>query len=126
MTGRSGNTPAVVASCHCGAVQIEADFEPVSITDCNCSICRRYAARWAYYTRAQARLVSPPAAVAAYVWGDKLLEFFHCTRCGCLTHYEDIEKTPAARFAINARCMPEQSVASAAVRRFDGASMLLK
>ena len=40
------------ASCHCGAVVMEADSQPRSVTACNCSICRRYAALWAYYTRA--------------------------------------------------------------------------
>lgn len=35
--------------CHCGAVRIEIPRKPRSLTDCNCSICRRYAPLWAYY-----------------------------------------------------------------------------
>jgi hypothetical protein len=31
------------ASHHCGAIQIAIDRAPLEVTDCNCSICRRYA-----------------------------------------------------------------------------------
>ena len=32
----------LVASCHCGAVKIQIPRRPRTLTDCNCSICRRY------------------------------------------------------------------------------------
>ena len=56
------------ASCHCGAVVVEADSLPATVTSCNCSICRRIAGLWAYYKRSQARLIAGHDAVAAYVW----------------------------------------------------------
>ena len=36
------------ASCHCGAVCLEIDAAPAEVTECNCSICRRYGGLWAY------------------------------------------------------------------------------
>jgi len=36
----------IYASCHCGAVELEIDVAPQDITDCNCSICRRYGVLW--------------------------------------------------------------------------------
>ncbi len=51
-------TRMIRASCHCGAVVIEADRLPRGVTECNCSICRRLGARWAYYTRKSARIVA--------------------------------------------------------------------
>ncbi len=112
----------IQASCHCGAVQIEVDSRPRSLTTCNCSICRRLAALWAYYTRHDARMVSPAGGVSAYVWGDKTIEFYHCVTCGCPTHYESVAKNGDSRFVVNARCLPEDAIAGVRVRTFDGAS----
>lgn len=38
-------------SCHCGAVGFEIETAPTEVTECNCSICRRYGVLWAYYPR---------------------------------------------------------------------------
>jgi hypothetical protein len=109
------------ASCHCGAVALEADRLPRSVTECNCSICRRLGARWAYYTRKAARIVVGAEHVACYMWGDKTIEFYHCPHCGSCTHYEAVKKGADDRIALNARCFEPEDVASVAVRRFDGA-----
>jgi hypothetical protein len=36
----------IESSCHCAAVQLEIDSAPETVTDCNCSICRRYGVLW--------------------------------------------------------------------------------
>jgi len=101
------------ASCHCGAVRIEIDSPPETLTQCTCSICRRYGALWVYCTRETARVVSGHRSEMPYVWGDKLIEFYHCSICGCLTRYEDIEKLAESRIAVNARMIaPESSQAA--------------
>ena len=33
-------------SCHCGAIRIAIDGDPLDAGECNCSICRRTAALW--------------------------------------------------------------------------------
>lgn len=112
------------ASCHCGAVSIEFAEMPKSLTECNCSICRRLGVLWAYYTRQQVDVICPPDAISAYMWGDKCLEFYHCNACGCVTHYESVEKNSDSRIAINARIMQPEEIESISIRKFDGASML--
>jgi hypothetical protein len=109
------------ASCHCGQVRIEIAELPPTVTDCNCSICRRYGALWGYYRRDQVRLDAAPAALSAYVWGDRTIEFWHCRNCGCLTHWESVEKYPDSRCAINARMLPLETLQSLKVRKLDGA-----
>ena len=109
------------ASCHCGAVRIALDSLPKSLTQCTCSICRRYGALWAYRTRRTARVTSTPAVETAYLWGDRVLEFYHCNICGCLTRYESVEKLDGSRIAVNARMLPEADIAGLRVRTFDGA-----
>lgn len=116
-----GRVVMVKASCHCGAVQIELLRKPRSLTRCTCSICHRYGALWAYCTRKTASIAFTPGAVSGYRWGDESLEFYHCTRCGCLTHYESVDKKGDGRIAVNARMISPAAVADVPVRTFDGA-----
>ena len=39
----------LIATCHCAAVKVEVPRRPRRLTECNCSICRRYGTLWAYY-----------------------------------------------------------------------------
>lgn len=108
-------------SCHCGAVRVEVDAKPSSLTECNCSICHRYGARWAYCTRESAHVACEPDAVTAYLCNDRVIEFYHCNTCGCLTHYESVEKSPNSRIAVNARVMSPAEWADVPIRLLDGA-----
>lgn len=110
------------ASCHCGAVRLEIARKPRQLTDCNCSICRRYGALWAYYTRNSVRVICAPYANSPYVWGHKTIEFYHCNTCGCVTHHEKVRKDGNSRMAVNARLMDPEDIASIRIRKLDGAS----
>lgn len=115
------NTKVLSASCHCGAVTLEVCGLPDTYTECNCSICRRYATRWLYYTRKQVKITAAPGAIGIYLWGDRMINFCHCKTCGCLTHYEDVERTPESRVALNGNMLPLGSLENLRVRKFDGA-----
>ncbi len=109
----------IAASCHCGAVRLSIDTAPAEVTDCNCSICRRYGVLWAYYSPRQVRIEGP---TQTYLWDDRALAFHRCVRCGCVTHWAAVD--PARdRMGVNARLMAPDVLAAARVRRFDGASM---
>ncbi len=45
-----------LATCHCSAVHLTCDPAPVEVTECTCSICRRYGVLWAYYEPSQVRI----------------------------------------------------------------------
>lgn len=113
----------IVATCHCKAVKIEMSEKPESLTQCDCSICRRYAALWAYYTIASAHVTYEREAVGVYCWNDYDIGFVYCKTCGCLTHYEDSEKVGDYRIAINARMMDPSDIEGLVICEFDGASM---
>jgi len=102
-------------------VQIEIIDMPQSLTQCTCSICRRYAARWAYCTRDTASVSCDPDSICAYNWGDRSIEFYFCRNCGCLTHYESVEKLDDSRIAVNARMMSPADTADLKLRTYDGA-----
>jgi hypothetical protein len=111
----------LTATCHCGAVQVEVPRKPRTLTNCNCSICRRYGALWAYYKASEVRVTSAPGVTREYIWGDKSLRFVRCGTCGCVTHWESI--TPeGGRMGVNARNFEPRTLGSARVRLLDNTS----
>ena len=110
----------IEATCHCGAVRLVLDAAPIEVTDCNCSICRRYGVLWAYYSPKQVRLLPPDAVTDIYMWDDRSIEFHRCRHCGCVTHWSSVDPNRDS-MGVNARLLPPQDLALARVRRLDGA-----
>ena len=72
MASKSSNAQAtrfaLTGTCHCGAVRIRVRQAPRTVTSCNCSICRRYGALWAYYQASSVQnLVNLSACLGARV-----------------------------------------------------------
>lgn len=108
------------ASCHCGSLRLEVDAAPAEVTECNCSICRRYGVLWAYFATEQVRVQPPGAATDTYSWDDASIVFHRCPTCGCVSHWAPVD--PArGRMGVNARLMPREVLAGARVRHLDGA-----
>jgi hypothetical protein len=112
----------LVATCHCGAVRVEVPRKPRQLTNCNCSICRRYGSLWAYYRESEVRVVGASGTTDQYVWGDKSLRFIRCGNCGCVTHWQSIEPREGGRMGVNARNFEPGAVAFVRIRLLDGAA----
>jgi hypothetical protein len=115
----------LTTSCHCGAVRLEVAKRPRKLTQCNCSICRRYGALWAYYRRKAVRVVSPRSAMAVYSWGGKRLQFYRCKKCGSVTHHERSRKRSDGSdwVGINIRNVDDpEAVATLPIKMLDGAA----
>jgi hypothetical protein len=110
----------IESSCHCGQVRLEIAAAPDKVTDCNCSICRRYGVLWAYYSPNDVRIKPPSGATDIYMWDDRMIEFHRCKNCGCVTHWAPADKTHD-RMGVNARLMEPSVLTKARVRRLDGA-----
>jgi hypothetical protein len=124
MTRATRRGAALEVSCHCGAVRIALARRPRTVTECTCSICRRYGALWAYCTNRTVQILTRPGALAKYAWRNRTLEFHRCRRCGCVTHHERARKRPGSTVGVNARLLPPQVLAGIPVRLFDGATRL--
>ena len=109
------------ATCHCGAVRIGVPRAPDFLVDCNCSICRRNGALWAFYDADSVALGGDPEKTTPYVWGARTICTMHCTVCGCATHWEPLDPAAGARIGINARNFNPRAIAGTRVRKFDGA-----
>jgi len=109
------------ASCHCGAVRLAVPSSPEFMIECNCSLCRRNAALWAFYEADAVQVSGHPEHTAAYVWGDRTIRTIHCRMCGCVTHWEPIRPKPNAKLSVNMRMFEPTEIEGVRVRKFDGA-----
>ena len=112
----------IEGSCHCGAVRIEIPRKPRTLTDCNCSLCRRYATLWAYYKAKDVRVRGARGSLSAYMWGERSLRIVRCRTCGCVTHWQAARNPAAARMGVNLRNFAPDLVKSVRIRHLDGAS----
>ena len=112
------------ASCHCGAIVLEMQRKPRKLTQCNCSLCRRYGALWAYFQRKSLRVIGENKALEVYSWNDKRFNFFRCATCGCVTHYERTTRRAdgSDMGAVNLRNIDEPAIIeNVPIRLLDGA-----
>ena len=107
----------IESSCICGAVRLAISRAPDEVTDCNCTMCRRYGALWAYYSPKDVTV--PSGLTDTFSRGPKLSDFHRCKICGCVTHWSALDKT-YDRMGVNARLMEPDVLARARIRRFDG------
>jgi hypothetical protein len=74
-------------SCHCGAVQFEADIDlAAGVWKCNCSICTKARFWHAPIGADDFRLVRGADALTEYQFFDRKLHHLFCARCGVHTH----------------------------------------
>src|SRR6185437_11553852 len=111
----------IAATCHCGSVRVEVPRRPRVLTDCNCSICRRYGTLWAYYAVDAVRVAVLSGRTAGYTWRNEHIRFVRCGRCGCVTHWEPTAKSKRRKMGVNARNFEPSIVEAARIRRLDGA-----
>lgn len=112
----------IKGSCHCGNIFVTIERLPRSVTSCNCSVCYRLGAIWGYYHPEKVNIFSRTAPLAEYSWGKEHMLFFHCARCGCVTHYETTEASGNNWVGINFRMMNASLITTIPVRYFDGAT----
>ena len=119
--GEAENNDALEGACHCGSVRFTLLQRPRLLVKCNCSICRRLGALWAYGDRQTIKMDYPKDATRAYMWGDKKIEFHFCKACGCTTHYQTRAPEETQRIAANGGLLDQHVIGSIPLRHFDGA-----
>jgi hypothetical protein len=53
----------IIGTCHCGSSGWCLEGDPGLVTACNCTLCRRYGALWAYDYEGERIRISGPSAV---------------------------------------------------------------
>jgi len=110
-------------TCHCGEAGWWLTGDPGSITACNCTLCRRYGALWAYDYEGER--IGIAGAVRSYVCvgtENPTLEILFCPACGGVICWRglQLEADGRRRIAVNVRLAPPDAVADLAIDHFDG------
>lgn len=106
-------------TCHCRAARWSLTGDVGSITACNCTVCRRYGALWAYDY--EGGRISTEGETRVYVRG-KAIEFHFCASCGCVVWWRGLQQDDEGRhrLAVNVRMAEPGDVADQAIDHFDG------
>jgi hypothetical protein len=110
-------------SCHCGDCHWTLEGDPGSVTACNCTLCRRYGALWAYdYEDERIQVFGPSTAYARRGKADPALEVRFCSSCGAVLCWRGLRLEPDGRrrIAVNLRLAEPDMVAGLSVDHFDG------
>ena len=109
--------------CHCGRVRYQATSDLAQVVDCNCSICIKRGAMWAFVKAPQFKLLKGDDATTDYQFGKKHIHHLFCESCGVGSYARGLGPDGAPMFAINVRCLDDVDVAALKLTPFDGKSI---
>lgn len=111
-------------ACLCGQVRVRIDKQPDYINECNCTLCSRTGARWAYLHPSE---VSVEGTTKGYCREDKddpAAQIRFCPNCGSTTHFvltaSAVSKFGNSLVGINMRLADERDLAGVELRYPDG------
>ena len=107
--------------CHCGAVRFEFDCpSPVTVYQCNCSICRMTGLLHVIIPRDAFRLLTPWDALGNYTFNTGVAQHYFCPVCGVRPFY--VPRSNPDGISVNYRCVDAGSLVAAAIEDYDGAN----
>jgi hypothetical protein len=109
-------------SCHCGAVSYLVEVDPASAITCNCSICTRLGAVWAFAPRAKFRLTSGGDRRGDYQFNTRVAHHRFCITCGIESYAEGKAEDGSDRVGINLRCVEGVDIGRLTPKTVDGRS----
>ncbi len=111
-------------SCLCGGVRVEVSKRPDYINECNCTLCSKAGARWAYFHPSEVAIEGPTKGYSRTDKDDPAAEIHFCANCGSVTHFvltpSAIAKFGGGHMGVNMRLADEQDLAGIELRFPDG------
>ena len=114
------DTTTYTGGCHCGRVRYEAMGDLAQVIDCNCSICMKRGALWAFVKAPEFKLLKGKDALTDYQFGRKKLHHLFCESCGIGSFSRGLAPNADETFAINVGCLDGVDVAQLKLTPFDG------
>lgn len=109
--------------CHCGGGGWTLSGDPGNITACNCTLCRRYGALWAYdYEGERINVTGTMGSYRRADAADPSLEILFCPTCANVLAWRGLQLHPDGRrrIAVNVRLAPPEAVADLLIDHFEG------
>jgi hypothetical protein len=104
--------------CHCGAVAFEVEAPArLTVSDCNCSICRMSGYQHLIVPRARFRLLQGAESLTEYRFNTGIARHLFCRHCGVKSFY--VPRSNPDGYSVNARCLDPATVEHVEVEIFD-------
>jgi hypothetical protein len=104
-------------------VRFEATTDLARVASCNCSICTKRGALWAFVKAPQFTLLQGEDALSDYQFGKKRIHHLFCRWCGIGSFSRGLAPNGEETFAVNVRCLDDIDVAGLTLTPFDGKSL---
>ncbi len=104
--------------CHCGAVAFEVQAPGrLTVSDCNCSICRMSGYQHLIVPRARFTLLQGAESLTEYRFNTGTARHLFCRHCGVKSFY--VPRSNPDGYSVNARCLDPATVEHVEVEIFD-------
>jgi hypothetical protein len=104
--------------CHCGAVSFEVDAPArLTVSDCNCSICRMSGYLHLIVPRERFRLLKGADRLTEYTFNTGTARHLFCRHCGVKSFY--VPRSNPDGYSINARCLDQATIEHLQIEPFD-------
>jgi hypothetical protein len=111
-------------SCLCGQVRIKVPKRPDFINECNCTLCSKAGARWAYFHPSDVGIEGATKGYSREDKEDPSAEIRFCANCGSTTHFiltaSAVSKFGNIQMGVNVRLADEKDLAGIELRYPDG------
>ncbi|MBC7986345.1 MAG: GFA family protein [Sphingomonadaceae bacterium] len=110
----------VTGGCHCGAVRFEAEVRenPVTLLDCNCSMCAKTGFLHMIVPHADFRMTAGEGELTSYRFGMRTAGHLFCRTCGIKSFYQPRSHPDA--WSVNFRALDGGHGLETRVTPFDG------
>ena len=104
--------------CHCGAIAFEVEAPArVTVSECNCSICRMSGYLHLIVPRARFRLLRGAEVLSEYRFNTGSARHLFCSRCGVKSFY--VPRSNPDGYSINLCCLDQSTITAVTVEPFD-------
>lgn len=111
-------------SCHCGAVQFDADLELKNLMTCNCSICGKGGAIMAFIPADKLSNIAGEDRLTDYQFGKKSIHHTFCVVCGVRPFARGAGEDGKQWSMVNVRCLDGVDVHKLTIdQQYDGKAL---
>jgi len=104
--------------CHCGAVAFEVEAPArLTVSDCNCSICRMSGYQHLIVPRARFRILKGAESLTEYRFNSGVARHLFCRHCGVKSFY--VPRSNPDGYSVNVRCLDPATIEHIEVETFD-------
>jgi hypothetical protein len=106
--------------CHCGQVRFDVTADLDKVYSCNCSICVKRGALWAFVPPESFALRAGAEAQVDYQFNKKIIHHLFRGQCGVGSFSQGIAPSGKKMVAINVRCLDGVDLSALTLTPVDG------